>query len=243
VVAISSGQVYLVTAVQRPPFRELESIGPLMPEPQMGTRDHREWAYGMGKRAMESALQRHGLERGLETVALRLPVVQGAPDPSLRLWAWIERMRDGGPVLLPEGGSQSVRFVHAADAARALHAIAQLPGTPPVALNWAQPEDVPLGAFLAEVAALAGLEPRFVPVGAEALARAGLADTCAPYWGRWCSRPDPSAASALLGLRPQGPADWLASVVQAHLAAPPRASHPGYARRAEELALAVSLGA
>ena len=122
-VAISSGQVYLVTATPEPPFREEAAERPLMGEPAAGTRDHDEWKYGMGKRAMEAALAR---ATGLEALALRIPVVQGEEDrdSSRRLWAWIERMLDGGPVLLPQDGRQVVRFVYAGDVAEALLALA-----------------------------------------------------------------------------------------------------------------------
>ncbi len=244
VTMISSGQVYLVTQTPRPPFREGDADGPVMPEPVAGTRAHGNWLYGMGKRAAEGALLRAGAERGVRTLALRLPVVQGEADGSnsRRLWGWLERLRDGGPVLMPEGGVQPVRFVYAGDAARALLRLAEGASWPEQpALNLAQPEEGTLHDFVAEVARLAGLPARFVPVEAATLAEAGLADTCAPYWGHWCSRPDPAAAIAALGFRPRGVADYLPSVVRSHLANPPDASHEGYAHRARELALAARL--
>jgi nucleoside-diphosphate-sugar epimerase len=243
---ISSGQVYLVTATPEPPFREEDAERPLMPEPAQGTRDHDEWKYGMGKRAMEAALGRAAVAKGLQTLALRIPVVQGEADRdgSLRLWAWIERMLDGGPVLLPENGSQLVRFVYAGDVAAALSALANASMWPAErALNFAQPDELPLREFLEQVAANAGASPRFASVDRAALERAGLADTCAPYWGRWCSRPDPARAIATLGVRTRAVAEYLPGVVRAHLESPRPASHAGYARRAEEIALARSLGA
>lgn len=243
-VMISSGQVYLVTADPRPPFRESDAKAPLMPEPAAGTRDHDEWAYGMGKRAAEVALRTGAARRGVPALALRCPVIQGEHDGdgSRRLWAWLERMRDGGPVLLPEDGAQRVRFLYAGDAARglvALAGIARWPDEP--ALNLAQPDEPTLREFLERIASLAGLAPRFVPVGAAALAAAGLADTCAPWWGRWCSRPDPARAFEQLQFRTRATDDYLPSVVRAHLETLPTRSHPGYARRAEELALAARL--
>jgi nucleoside-diphosphate-sugar epimerase len=243
-VAISSGQVYLVTAAPEPPFREQAADRPLSPEPARGTRDHDEWKYGMGKRAMEAALVRASAARGLKALALRLPVVQGEEDRdnSRRLWAWLERMFDGSPVLLPEGGRQVVRFVYAGDIAEALLALASAPRWPAeAALNFAQPDELPLRAFLERVAALAGATPRFASVDRAALEHAGLADTCAPYWGRWCSRPDPSRALAALGLKPHAVDEYLPGVVRAHLETPPPSSHPGYTRRAEEVALARTL--
>ena len=241
---ISSGQVYLVSSEPRPPFQEADADTPAMPEPPLGSRDHGEWAYGMGKRAAEAALRSHAVARDLPAIALRLPVIQGETDgrASRRLWAWLERMRDGGAVLLPEGGTQLVRFLHVDDAARALLALAgsaRWPDEP--ALNLAQPDECTLLEFLERVAELAGLAPRFMPVDAAELVQAGLADSCAPYWGRWCSRPDPARAFEVLGFRTREVAEYLPGVVGAHLADPPRESHPGFALRAHELELAARL--
>ncbi len=237
---ISTGQVYLVTADPRPPFREADADAPVIPEPEQGSRDWHNWVYGMGKRAAEAVLAREGAARDVPVLALRLPVVQGEADGSnsARLWAWIERLRDGGPVLMPDDGVQPVRFVYAGDAAQALLRLAGMSGWPVApALNLAQPDEEPLRTFVERVARLAGVSPRFVPVSGEQLVQAGLAETCATYWGRWCSRPDPSAAFAALGFRTRGPEDYLPSVVRAHLTGPPAESHPGYAHRAHELAL------
>lgn len=242
IVAISSGQVYLVTEAPRPPFREEDANAPLMARPQ-GGRDLDEWIYGAGKRAVEDALHRFA-DHGVPALALRLPVIQGERDGqgSKRLWAWLERMRDGGPVLLPEDGAQRVRFLYAGDAAQALLALATTPAWPAEhAWNLAQPDEPTLREFLERVAMLAGLEPRFVPVPAAALREAGIADTCAPYWGRWCSRPDPARAFERLQLRTRSTEEYLPAVVRAHLEQPPSRSHPGYARRTEELALAARL--
>jgi nucleoside-diphosphate-sugar epimerase len=242
IVAISSGQVYLVTEAPRPPFREADANAPLMARPQ-GGRDLDEWIYGVGKRAVEDALHRFA-DRGIPALALRLPVIQGERDGqgSKRLWAWLERMRDGGPVLLPEDGAQRVRFLYADDAARALLVLATTQDWPAEReLNLAQPDEPTLREFLERVATLAGLEPRFVPAPAQALREAGLADTCAPYWGRWCSRPDPARAFERLEMRTRTTEEYLPGVVRGHLEQPPSRSHPGYARRTEERALAARL--
>lgn len=242
-VMISSGQVYLVGRGPVPPFREEAAGAPAMPEPEAGTRDWDNWVYGMGKRAAEAALREQAAARGLRALALRLPVVQGELDGlnSGRLWGWLQRMVDGGPVLLPDGGEQPVRFVYSGDAALALLRLACGPDWPDLpALNLAQPEETTLREFLELAASCAGLFPRFVPARAEALRAVGLADTCAPYWGRWCSRPDPALAFTL-GFAARGPEEYLPAVVRAHLENPPPAPHEGYAGRARELELAASL--
>jgi len=243
-VMISTGQVYLVTRDPRPPFREADADAPTIDEPAPATRAWYNWEYGMGKREAEAALARMGTEHGVPVLALRCPVVQGEADGanSRRLWAWLERMRDGGPILLPDGGVQPVRFVYAGDVAQALLRLAEGAAWPIApALNLAQPDEGSLRAFLDQVAACAGFSPRFVDVPGAVLEQEGLADTCATYWGRWCSRPDPAAAFAALGFVTRGPGEYLPSVVRAHLEHPPAESHEGYAHRARELALAARL--
>src|SRR5262249_36770645 len=147
--------------------REEDANQALMPEPARDSRDHGQWAYGVGKRAAEAALARARAARGLEALALRLPIVHGETDRdgSRRLWAWLERMVDGGPVLLPEAGRQIVRFVYAGDVAEALVALAMLDPWPGIdALNLAQPNETSLRELLVRVAELAGVAPRFVSV-------------------------------------------------------------------------------
>lgn len=240
---ISTGQVYLVTRNPRPPFAEAAADAPVIPEPAHNTRDWHNWTYGMGKRAAEAALAAGAAARGIPALALRLPVVQGEADGenSKRLWAWLQRLRDGGPVLLPDGGAQPVRFVYAGDAARALLRLAGTAAWPKSpALNLAQPAETTLREFLELAAGYGGLKARFVPVSGADLTAAGLDGACAPYWGRWCSRPDPAAALAL-GFTARGPREYLPAVVRAHLDNPPAAPHEGYASRAREIALATAL--
>lgn len=236
-VMISTGQVYLVTDSPQPPFAEEAADRPLSPEPAVGTRDHDEWSYGLGKRRAEAALMRLRRSHGVRSLALRLPVVQGAEDHSRRLWAYLERMLDGGPLLLPDGGEQRVRFVWAEDVARALVALAQRGEWPAErALNLAQPDEPTLREFLAVAAGVLGVSPRFVGVPSERLLQAGLT-AVSPYSGRWCSRPDPWRAAALLGAPCTASTSYLPQVVLAQRTAG-GPSHPGYAQRQQELALA-----
>lgn len=242
---ISSGQVYLVGDERHPPYRESESARPLMAEPTAGTRDHREWAYGVGKRNAEAAARELGSRRGVATTALRLPVVQGANDGSRRLWAYLQRLLDGGPLLLPDGGHNPVRFVWSEDVGRALVALLDRPpgAVASDAYNLAQPDEPTLRELLERVAALAGITPAFVPCDEAALTLAGLDHQVSPYSGRWCSRPDPGLAARDLGWVGTPSSTWLPEVVAAHLTPASRSgpAHPGYAHRATELALARTL--
>lgn len=235
---ISTGQVYLVTERVAPPWREADAERPVMAEPAPGTRAHGNWLYGVGKRRAEAALRTLRRTHGVRGVALRLPVVQAEVDTSLRLWAYLERMLDGGPMLLPDAGRDPVRFVYVEDVAAALLAIAT--GAPADAgeYNLAQPDEPSLRGFLERVAALAGVAPRFVDVAAAELEAAGLDGYVSPYSGPWCSRPDPSRAMLEWGFQATRSEDYLPSVVAAQLAAPRGVSHPGYSQRPGEIELA-----
>jgi nucleoside-diphosphate-sugar epimerase len=241
-VLISTGQVYLVTQNAPVPAAEEASERPLCAEPAPGTRDHAEWSYGMGKRRAEGALLALRDMHGVRAVILRLPIVQGEGDGSLRLWAYLERLLDGGPIVLPEGGIRPVRHVYAGDVAAALVRLAQGPWPKQRVYNLAQPEIVTLREWLARIAREAGCEPRVVDATWEEIAAAGLDPGFSPYGGRWSSVPDPARAAewGFMGTRLD---DYLPRVVRWHLEHRPSASHPGYAERAKELALAARLPA
>ncbi|MFI5370334.1 MAG: NAD-dependent epimerase/dehydratase family protein [Candidatus Eisenbacteria bacterium] len=237
-VMISSGQVYLVAEGAVPPFREEEAERPVLPEPELSSPDHAEWRYGVGKRRAEQVLAALRGTHGMRAVALRLPIVQGEGDPSLRLWAYLERLLDGGPVLLPDGGVRRVRHVDVMDVARAVSWLAAHPAPRMMAYNLAPPESVTLRELLERMAHVAGVKPRFVEVPWSEMRAAGLDDACSPYGGRWSSEPDPSRVAAEWGFLGTRIDDWLPRVARWHLEHRPAASHPGYAQRARERELA-----
>jgi nucleoside-diphosphate-sugar epimerase len=239
-VLISTGQVCLVTAGGPMPFREEDSEHPLIPEPAAGTPDHREWSYGVGKRRAEAVLQSLRLSHGVRGVILRLPVILGAGDSSLRTWAYLERMLDGGPLLVPEGGRQFVRFLWVEDVARAVVGIVETPPSSAI-YHLAQPVAVPLIHVLEQMASVLGVSPRFVDVSVEDLVGAGIDRSCSPYSGPWVSVLDPSRAAAELGFAGTRLEDYLPQVVRAHVEERPVLSHGGYARRDRERALASRL--
>ena len=240
-VMISTGQVYLVGEGVVPPCREQDVERPLRPEPGTGTRDHAEWSYGVRKRSAERAMLTWTEARGEAGLALRLPIVQGDGDGSLRLWAYLERMLDGGPLVLPEGGRRPTRFLHAGDLAQMVRRLAR--PTKPVspAYNLAQPEVVPLGEFLKRIAVIAGLDVRFVDAPWAECRAAGLDEAFSPYAGEWTSVLDPSRAVEECEFRGTRLDDYLPGVVRWHLEHRPATSHSGYAQRARELELAARL--
>jgi len=240
-VMISTGQVYLVGSGARPPFREDDADRPLIDEPEPGTKDHAQWRYGVGKRRAERMLLGLRATHGVRATVLRLPIVQGEGDGSNRLWGYLERLLDGGPIVLPEGGAMTTRFVWAGDVARAIvHLAAEAPRAS--VYNLAQPDALPLRAFLDQVAKAAGTSPRWVEASWEECRDAGLDESFSTYAGRWRSVLDPSRAATEWGFVGARTEEYLPGVVRWHLEHRPE-SHPGYALRPQERDLAARLAA
>ena len=139
-VMISTGQVYLVREPRPSPARETDYEGPLMAAPASSTPDREEWDYGMGKRAAEDVLVRAWESSRFPSTRLRLPMVNGERDYFRRLEAYLWRLLDGGPLILPDGGERPVRHVYGAAVARAVAALLGCPATFGEAYNLAQDE-------------------------------------------------------------------------------------------------------
>lgn len=237
-VMISTGQVYLIAHGAEPPFREEMADAEVIPAPPVESRDYGGWEYGVGKRRAEKTLLGLRGTHGMRALALRLPIVQGAGDGSLRLWAWLERMLDGGPVLVPDGGSRPVRHLWAGDVARAVVWLAEHDAPRLAFYNLAQPDILPLRDLLERIARAAGLTPTFVDASWEELHAAGLDEDIAPYSGRWASRLDPARVAIEWGFTCTRVEEYLPGVVRWHLENRPAHSHPGYAMRAREIEFA-----
>lgn len=240
-VMISTGQVYLVTEGATPPYREEDSERPLIPEPEPGTHDHDNWRYGTGKRRAEALLRVLRASHGLRGTILRLPIVQGEGDGSLRLWAYLERLLDGGPLVLPDGGLRPLRHLYAGDVVDAIVRLFEGPAPRERVYNLSPNADLTLRGLLERVAALAGVTPRFVDAPWEEIVAGGLERPFSPYASPWSSRLDPARVGAEFGLVGTRPDDYLPKVVGWHLEHRPAASHPGYAQRALEVELASRL--
>lgn len=235
----STGQVYLVRADLAKPYHEEDYDGPLLPEPPQGRRvDHENWVYGVEKRAAEDVFRAAHTASGFPYVALRMPMINSVRDHYGRLAGYVHRMRDGGPIAVPDDqDTLRLRHVCGDDVVTAtVRALA--PGVPGGAcLNISQDETLTLEAMLAPVAELLGVPLRLAPVPRAALEARDLLPACSPWSGRWMSALANDRSRAVLGMAYTPVAAYLPPLVAA-AAEQPAARVPGLERRAEEIALA-----
>ena len=107
---LSSGQVYLVREGAERPFSEDSYEGRLIPAPKANTFAYEEWLYGIDKRKAEDAIAKAGQDQGFPFTSLRLPMVNGERDHFSRLYSYVLRLKDGGPILVPETPDFIVRL-------------------------------------------------------------------------------------------------------------------------------------
>jgi nucleoside-diphosphate-sugar epimerase len=235
---VSTGQVYLVREGCPSPAREEDYEGPVMPRPSE-PRDLQEWEYGTGKRACEDALADAHARTGFPATRVRIPMVNGERDYLRRIEGYLWRLLDGGPVILPDGGTRRLRHVYGAEVARFLAGILGRKETFGRAYNLAQEETPTLAELVGRLRDLLGSRAGIVPVPAERIRAAGLDPArISPFSGRWMSFVDPARAREELGFQHEPVEIYLPKIVAAFLAHPPAGRPDGYARRAEELRLA-----
>lgn len=237
-VMISTGQVYLVREGCPTPALEGDYDGPVMAAPPTPA-DHEDWAYGIGKRAAEDALVAAGAS--LPSTRLRIPMVNGEGDPKRRLEAYLWRLLDGGPLLVPAASAVARHVYRGA----VVDAVAKLVEGQPAAgqvYNLAQAEQPTVGELLHRLAARVGARAEILELPAEQLEAAGLSvRASSPLSSRWMSRIDPSKAVAELGFM-HPPLDvYLDSIATSLLASWPAEPPEGYRQRTGELALARAL--
>jgi nucleoside-diphosphate-sugar epimerase len=224
----SSGAVY-------PDFAPPDVFRPV-PEEAADLSLRGDGGYAEGKRACEQVLRE---QQTVPFTVIRPPIVQGPRDPTLRGWFWYQRIRDGGPVIVPRRYPAPIwRQAYSRDVASAIVLAAGNPAAFGKTYNVAGAEIVALEEFVRLAADACGVPDPVVVIPEDDLRR----ETPwyrPPFLHRFVL--DISRATAELGFRPTPLDQWLRDTVRWHLEAelPPA---PGYDRRAEERALASRRG-
>jgi nucleoside-diphosphate-sugar epimerase len=192
-------------------------------------------AYGNGKREAEQVL---AAQTNAPWTILRPPVVLGADDRTLRVWWFVQRLLDGGPILIPDWGPGRVfQVVWTEDIARAFvtaagneHAFGQT-------YNVGQAEIYTAESWIEAAATTLQVALAYAHVPEEALRGLGLPDYTLPIAGRPFGHLllDLSHIQHDLAFEPSPESVWLTETLQGCAANPPTENSPHYARRAEEL--------
>lgn len=237
-VFISTGQVYLVREAISLPAREVDYHGPVMAAPPTPA-DHDDWAYGIGKRDAEDVL---AAASELPSTRLRIPMVNGEGDPKRRFDAYLWRMLDGGPLLLPQARAVA-RHVYRGAVVDAICRILDDPPPGNAVFNVAQAEQPTVRELIDKLASRVGARPVIKECSPEQIERAGLSVRAAsPFSSRWMSLIDPARGVAELDLRHPPLDTYLDSIVADLFAAWSAVPPPGYEQRRAEIDVIGALG-
>ncbi len=239
-IALSSGQVYLVREDLTRPFRESDYEGALMPAPERVSYHYEEWRYGVTKRDVEDEIRAEGERSGFPYTILRLPMVNSARDPYNRLYNYYLRLRDGGPILVPDTPNYALNHLYALDAVDIILQLINSGAGKRKAYNIAQDEHVSHDQFLEILADIMGAQANRVSADRGRLVSNGFLPDCAPFSERWMSALDNSLSKTELGITYTPLEDYLRELVayfDSHVMTPPLA----YRRRRAERQFAESL--
>lgn len=197
-------------------------------------------AYGNGKRQAELALTELD-DSVFSFTVLRAPIVVGPDDRTRRIWWFVQRLRDGGPLVIPDWGpGRLFQVVDADDLARAF---AEAVGNPPAyrkAYNVAQPEIFTAETWIDSFATALGVSGRYARVPEPMLQEVGLGDYIMPIAGRPFGQfmMDTHAIRTDLGFTFTEGREWIRRAAVGCASAPPTRDSDGYGLRAEEVSVA-----
>ncbi|HEU4618537.1 MAG TPA: NAD-dependent epimerase/dehydratase family protein [Gammaproteobacteria bacterium] len=129
-------------------------------------------AYAGNKAATERMLFRLHEAHGFPAVTFRPPYVHGPRQPFYREQFFWDRLLDGRPILLPDGGAAPMQWVYVGDLAEACVRALEVPEAAGEAFNVAH-EATTQRRFVETMARVAGVEPALVPVSKEKIRAAG----------------------------------------------------------------------
>jgi nucleoside-diphosphate-sugar epimerase len=188
--------------------------------------------YAVGKRHCEKVLREHP---DFPWSIVRVPPVMGPEDWTMRFWFMLQRVLDGQPIPLPDGGLNIFRNVYSEDLAQAFIDILDEPKTRGGTYNVAQSELMTQRLFFRKIAEAAGKSPELVPVPRALLEKAG----CRSLFNRpGLYAMDIARAERDFGLRTTPVDEWIRTTVDWYLANTPATPSAGYDLRDREVELA-----
>lgn len=120
--------------------------------------------YAVHKASAERALFRLAAEEGLPVSTIRPPFVYGPHQPFYREQFFWDRLLDGRPIVLPDGGETPMQWVYVDDVAEACVRTIEVEEARGEAFNVAHETPVTQREFVEALARTAGVTPKLVAV-------------------------------------------------------------------------------
>lgn len=194
-------------------------------------------SYAIDKRAVEQVARRSGTP----WTALRASTIVGPDDWVGVIWWWIQRILDGGPILVPDTGpGHAFQITDVGDLARAFVAALGNPKALNRAYNIAGPEQMTAESWAAALGRPLGRTVECVRVPPSIIAAAGLTDYRLSVAGLPFGQVllDTGRARRELGFVATPPEVWGRETALGCAATPPAKDSNHYAGRAREIAVA-----
>ncbi|MEW6651969.1 MAG: NAD-dependent epimerase/dehydratase family protein [Bacteroidota bacterium] len=147
----STVSVYMISNNVSCPITEDQANSQIMP---YFTRNPFGMDYGIKKRECEKYLWNVHNEKLFPVTIIRPPYVCGPGDPAKRDFFWIERILDGGLLLVPGSGDFAMQTLYVEDLARTFADLLDYPVTIGNSYNAASEEIISLNDYLTKLAAL-----------------------------------------------------------------------------------------
>ena len=135
--------------------------------------DDEPFLYAQHKATSERALFRMHVDAGFPVTTFRPPFVHGPRQPFDREQFFWDRLRDGRPIVLPDGGTAPIQWVFLGDLAEACVRALDVPAAAGEAFNVAHTERLTQRSFVEALARVAGVMPTLVSLPRSAIQAAG----------------------------------------------------------------------
>jgi len=178
---ISTGSVYIVTRDFPCPLREEDFDRPLYPRPK---KYDEWWTYGYHKRKCEEVLREAFERHGFPATMLRLPIVIGERDYTLRAYSYFIRILDGKSLILPDSGLNVFTHIYQDDIVRTVAMNLLNESSFGQAYNLAQSEILTLRAFVLKAAEVLERKVELVDIPSAVLDESGLGTAFSPFFTR-----------------------------------------------------------
>jgi 2'-hydroxyisoflavone reductase len=142
------------------------------------------------KASSERALFRMRAASGFPVTTVRPPYVHGPRQPFYREQFFWDRLLDGRPIVLPDGGDTPMQWAYSLDVAEAFVRTIEVPEAAGEAFNVGHSEPLTQRTFVEALARAAGVEPKLVAMPRDQIHAAGGVLVGGPlYFGEFLDLP------------------------------------------------------